>query len=158
MDKKYYNGIVSDEEDMSLVQQSQDQNDTAKRKGVYSNLKRQLSEEDLNSPGTQRLILAELDKYDECKKDLNFYKEAYHRKDKENAVYKQQISNNKAFDVVYSFLLAAGPAILGLSPSVCEKDKTIGVMLIIIGVICLLAGIITKIFVKPSKQVADDER
>ena len=73
--------------------------DATKEKGVYSNLKRQLTEDDLNSPGTQRLILAELDKYDECKKELNYYKDQYHRKDKENAVFKQLVSSNKAFDM-----------------------------------------------------------
>ena len=125
----------------------------AKNKGVYSNLKRQLSEEDLNSPGTQRLILAELDKYDECKQNLNYYKDAYHRKDKENAVFRQQLSSNKSFDIVYSFLLAVGPAILGLSPSIMTKDKLTGILMVVIGVVCLLSGIFTKIFAKPSKPL-----
>lgn len=129
----------------------------SKNKGVYSNLRRQLSEDDLNSPGTQRLILAELDKYDECKQELNFYKEAYHRKDKENAVYRQQLYSNKAFDIVYSFLLAVGPAILGLTPMVMTINVVLGWIMIVLGSICLISGVLTKVFAKSSKTLDNNE-
>lgn len=138
--------------------QTLQQSNSAKEKGVYSNLTRQLTEDDLNSPGAQRLILAELDKYDECKKDLNYYKEQYHRKDKENAVYRQLVTSTRAFDIIYSTLLAIGPALLGLSTYFfTNKDVLGGIIMICIGVICLIAGICTKIFVKPSKMSPDDE-
>ncbi len=125
------------------------------RKGAFSQLRRELSDEDLNSPGTQRLILNELDKYEECSKQLEEYKGKYYNSDKERAVLEVQLSSNRAFEILYSFSLSVGSALLGITPSILNGEGNtyyLTWIVCIIGGVSLIGGIVAKFWTKRNKK------
>ncbi|MBQ9202648.1 MAG: hypothetical protein IJ155_00225 [Prevotella sp.] len=122
--------------------------DNVKRGGALSNLKRELSEEELKTPGAIRMLLSKIDDYDNCQKDLQEYKDKFHQCDKKCAVLETAAKSSKAFDILYSFLLSFGSAIIGVAPSIKVDDTQsyIPWILGIIGIIALGGGIFAKIF------------
>lgn len=118
------------------------------KRGALSNLKRELSEEELNTPGAIRMLLSKIDDYDNCQKELQEYRNKFHQCDKQCAVLTTAAKANTAFDILYSFLLAVGSALIGIAPSI-QVDNTqnyIPWVLGIVGIIALGGGIIAKIF------------
>ncbi len=120
----------------------------ANTKKAFSKISRVLSEDDLKSPGTQRLLLGEIDQFEECKKQLDKYKDLYYKKDADCKVYQEKLKSNATLEVASGSLLAIGPALMSMSISVVDKNGEwyyISTILLVIGVIMLLCGIITKI-------------
>lgn len=142
----------TDEEPVKISKQTDEHDehivsvDTVKKRGAFSNLKRELSDEDLNSPGTQRLILNELDKYEECSKQLELYKSKYYECDKDRAIYKERANSSNAFEILYSSSLSVGAMLIGLTPSLNEKIE--GWLVGVVGLLLLAGGIIAKCFKK----------
>lgn len=117
-------------------------------KGAFSKINRELTEEDLKSPGTQRLILNELDKYESCKAELDFYREQYYERSADCKVYEEKLKSNTTNEVASGFLLAFGPSLMTLTPSIVDKNGEwyyLSTIVLIIGIILLAGGIIAKI-------------
>ena len=122
--------------------------DNVKRGGALSNLKRELSEEELKTPGAIRMLLSKIDDYDNCQKELNDYKDKYHQSDKKCAILETASKSNTAFEILYSFLLSFGSALIGIAPSIKIDDTQsyIPWILGIIGFVALSGGVFAKIF------------
>ena len=128
---------------------------------ALSKLSRELSDEDLQHRGTQRLILNELDKYNDCKVELENYKEKYHNADRENAVLKERLKTSTAFEIIYGFIISIGSALIGISPSIKEMNESgnsntyyLTWIILIIGILSVVGGAIAKIFI--SKNIKDN--
>lgn len=65
--------------------------DSVKKKDAFSLIDRQVSESDLKSLGTLRWLLNEHDKYEECIKQLDDYKEKFYNCDKEKSVIEENL-------------------------------------------------------------------
>ena len=123
------------------------QKESAVKESVKEN-ERKYSEEELNTPGAIRMLLSKIDDYDNCQKELQEYKNKFHQCDKQCAVLTTAAKANTAFDILYSFLLAVGSALIGIAPSI-QVDNTqnyIPWVLGIVGIIALGGGILAKIF------------
>lgn len=137
--------VVSGETILPTISKIDGEGNTKK---AFSKISRELSEDDLKSPGTQRLLLGEIDQYEECKKQLDKYKDLYYKKDADCKVYQEKLKSNATLEVASGSLLAIGPALMSMSISVVDKDGKwyyISSILLVIGIIMLLCGIITKI-------------
>lgn len=117
--------------------------DSVKKKDAFSLIDRQVSESDLKSLGTLRWLLNEHDKYEECIKQLDDYKEKFYNCDKEKSVIEEKLKNSTSFDILYSLSLSAGSALIGVEPSI--SDDISKWILPIIGGLLFIGGIITKI-------------
>lgn len=117
--------------------------DSVKKKDAFSLIDRQVSESDLESLGTLRWLLNEHDKYEECIKQLDDYKEKFYNCDKEKSVIEEKLKNSTSFDILYSLSLSAGSALIGVAPSI--SDDISKWILPIIGGLLFIGGIITKI-------------
>lgn len=149
MEQKDYN-MKADEEQPNFARPLGDSQvrETKKSKGAFSKISRELTEQDLNSPGTQRLILNELDKYEECKIQLEFYRDKYFELDKTCAVYSQIIQTSKLFEIVCSAMLAIGPALMTLAPSIVDKDGNwyyLSTIILVLGGVVLVSGVLAKL-------------
>lgn len=147
MEQMNNNQVDEEQKDLTPIDSPQPR-DTKKGKGAFSKISRELSEQDLSSPGTQRLILNELDKYEECKIQLEFYRDKYYERDKSCAVYSQMLKSSKLFEVICSTMLAVGPAMMSLSPSVVDQDGNwyyLSTIILVLGGIVLFSGIVAKI-------------
>lgn len=117
--------------------------DSVKKKDAFSLIDRQVSESDLKSLGTLRWLLNEHDKYEECIKQLDDYKEKFYNCDKEKSVIEEKLKNSTSFDILYSLSLSAGSALIGVALSI--SDDISKWILPIIGGLLFIGGIITKI-------------
>lgn len=117
--------------------------DSVKKKDAFSLIDRQVAESDLKSLGTLRWLLNEHDKYEECIKQLDDYKEKFYNCDKEKSVIEEKLKNSTSFDILYSLSLSAGSALIGVAPSI--SDDISKWILPIIGGLLFIGGIITKI-------------
>ena len=117
--------------------------DSVKKKDAFSLIDRQVSESDLKSLGTLRWLLNEHDKYEECIKQLDDYKEKFYNCDKEKSVIEEKLKNSTSFDILYSLSLSAGSALIGVAPSI--SDDISKWILPSIGGLLFIGGIITKI-------------
>lgn len=107
--------------------------DTLKEKPL-SRVNRVLTEEDLKSPGVRKMLLGQLDEYEQCKSELNEVRKDFHCKDKECAVLIEKVKGLTKFDWLYSTLLTFSSILIGFYAS--QPDK--GVVLLIIGIIGVL--------------------
>lgn len=107
-----------------------------------SRVNRVLSEEDLKSAGVRKMLLGQLDEYEQCKNELNSVRNDFHSKDKESAVLKEKIRNLTAFDWLYSALLTVGSILIGCYTSNTEQGK----ILLILGVISLVFSLFIRIY------------
>lgn len=141
--------VKSDEEPaISSSNLSSDSDSSKKLKGAFSQISRELTEKDLNAPGTQRLILNELDKYEECKLNLEYYRANYHKLETRCAIYKERLKSQTINEVICSTMLAAGPSLMTLAPSIQDKSGNwfyLSTIVLVLGFIILFAGIVAKI-------------
>lgn len=119
----------------------------------YSNIKREINEEDLQSPAVQRILLGEVDKLENrClmlddklnEKNIDYLslQNVYHQRDKEKSILDEKLKKSKSQEILYSFCLAAGSVVIGFAKVVW--DKGLGEIFLILGVFLIIGGIITK--------------
>ena len=102
------------------------------RRQAFRDVRRQLTDADLASPGVQKLVLDELEQAEgECEQ-LYAYVERYHEADKRAAVLEEKLRPARAIEVLFAVGVGLGGAVFGLAPFFWEKPLH--------GVICLLIG------------------
>lgn len=122
-------------------------------KNPYSNLRREITEDDLASPAIQRILLSEVDKLenrflaleDKLKNkttELEELQKKFHEVDKERDILKEKQKISKSQEILYSFCLAAGSVIIGFAKVVW--DKGLGEIFLFLGMFLIMGGIISK--------------
>lgn len=105
-----------------------------------SGLNRQLTEDDLKSPGVRKLLLGQLDEYETCKNRLSVTKENFHIKDKETAVLEEKLKSYVCFDWIYTTLLSVGSVLVGYYAS----QPSQGLILLVLGIGAFICAIFFK--------------
>lgn len=113
------------------------------RKGrqALSNVRRELSEEEISSPAVQRMLLDELDRLETEAGELGEFKDRFYSADKEAAVVRERLRASMARDSS----LAVGVALLGLAPSLWSFQPT-GWVVIALGVALVFFAVTAKRF------------
>src|ERR1700690_4227555 len=91
--------------------------ETPKSHRAFSRLKRELSDEELGSPGFQKLLLDYLAQADDENAALKSYRDRFHEADKRNGVLEKKLKTDTAAEVISMGSLAVGAAALGYAPS-----------------------------------------
>ena len=118
--------------------------DAPKSHRAFSRLKRELSDEDLNSPGVQKLLLDYLERAEEENASLKSVLEKYHEADKKNVVLEQKLRTNTAAEVMSTGCVAIGAAALVYVPVVWPSQPT-GSIALFFGIIVTALGIAAKV-------------
>ena len=87
--------------------------DAPKSHLVFSRLKRELSDEELSSPGVQKLLLDYLAQAEAEIATLKSFREMFHSADKRNGVLEEKLKVNTSAEVVSTGTIAIGGVILG---------------------------------------------
>lgn len=119
-----------------------------RRKGAYQKLRRDLSEEELSSPGTQKMILSDLDRLEDEVDTLLVYKDRFHAKDKSEAVLKEQLKSSTSKEVLYTVSISLGATLIGLSNSIWVAENNNGAIVLTCGIVLVIGGLISKFFWK----------
>ena len=112
-----------------------------KGRQALSMVRRELSEEELGSPATQRMLLDELDRLEMEVGELQQFKHDFHSADKEAAVLRERLHASVARDGC----LAIGAAMLGLAPSLWPSQPA-GWIVVALGAILVVCATVSKRF------------
>jgi hypothetical protein len=108
----------------------------------YSKLRRELSDDDLSNPAVQKLLISEIDKLEIQVSELEIIEKQFHEVDKSKAVLEEKIKSSNSLEILYSFCLSIGSAVLGLSS--LFKINEYGWIFIVVGGILIIGGILSK--------------
>jgi hypothetical protein len=123
-------------------------NQDLKKESAYEKLPRGLSEEDLKNPGVQKLILSDLDSFEEENKILKKFQDKFHQLDKVNAVLEEKLKKTQRSEIFYSFCIAFGGVLIGFSKSIWDKDKSLAILSLVFGGVLFIGGLVFKNFFK----------
>ena len=118
--------------------------ETPKSHRAFSRLKRELSDEELASPGVQKLLLDYLAQADDENATLRSYRDRFHEADKRNGVLEEKLKINTAVEVISMGSLAVGAAALGYAPSLWFTPHG-GQFVFAFGTVLIGVGILAKV-------------
>jgi len=115
-----------------------------KTRRALSGLKRELTNEELSSTGTQKMLLEELERLSQEVGNLSGYRESFYQADKLVAVLEEKLKRFKSVEIVSGACLAIGAAALGYAPAVWEHQPS-GWICLAFGVVLVVGGIYAKV-------------
>lgn len=105
-----------------------------------SGLNRQLTEDDLKSAGVRKMLLGQMDDFDECKTKLQEMSDKFHERDKCAAILETKLMAYVGFDWLYSLLLTVGSILIGYYAS----RPSAGWILLLMGIVSILISVFLK--------------
>ena len=115
-----------------------------KGRRAFTNVRRELSDEELSSPAIQRMLIDDIERLEEEKYDLSEYQEKYHEADKNAAILEEKLKSSVTQEIVFGVCLTVGAASLGYAPSVWDNQPT-GWISIAFGAFLIIGGIASKV-------------
>lgn len=117
-------------------------NESPKPRKAFSKLRRELSDEELNSTAVQKLLLDNLDQLENKNFELESIQEKYYEVDKDKAVLEEKLKNAQSTEILYTFTLTIGAAIIGLAPTFWSTGY--GAIVLLIGFLLVIGGLTSK--------------
>jgi hypothetical protein len=114
------------------------------RHRAFSKVKRELSDEDLNSRGVQMLLLDYLAQAEEEVAMLKSFRDKYHEADKRNGVLEEKLKADVAAEVLSTGTIAIGAAALVYGPSTWSNQPSAAIA-VAFGAVLTLVGILAKV-------------
>lgn len=105
---------------------------------ALSGIRRDLTDEELSSPGARKLLIDRLDQTEKQIVELRDFQDQFHVADKQVAVLTEKTKQHLAAEVLYGTALSVGAIFVGLAPSVWESQPY-GLLSLIAGA-CLMIG------------------
>ncbi len=114
-----------------------------KTRQAFARTRRELSEDEMNSPGVQRMLLDDIDRLEREKADLSEYRRRFHETDKECTELRTKRRRGLAADTVFGGCMALGGVILGNLANLQARPDLLWLSGIVGGALLLL-GIVAK--------------
>ncbi len=111
---------------------------------VFAGLKLELTDEDLKSPGVQKMLLDYLARAEMEISALKSFRDRFYNADKRNGVFEEKWKIHIASEVISTGMIAIGAAALVYGPTVWSIQPT-GILALILGGALTLIGIIAKV-------------
>ena len=139
--------MSNDQEDIEIdVEPSKDDSTShikSSRKS-FSKLATELTDDELNFPGVQKMLLAEISRLESTVIYAEKFKEKFYEADKERAILKEKEKIFIFSEILYSVSLTLGAVLLGVAPSLKSSSLLIGA----IGVLLVIGAVVAKVFKK----------
>jgi hypothetical protein len=116
---------------------------TTGKRQAFSNIRRQLSETDLASPGVQKMLLEELDRAESQCEVAEGFRERFHSADKEAAVLREKLKTVTAMEIFFGLGVAIGSILIGLAPYFWDQ-KAKGELMLAIGTVVLVGSAVAR--------------
>ncbi len=123
---------------------SEDVTNIKSSRRAFSKLATELRDDELSSPGVQKMLLAEIPRLETSETSASKYKDKYHESDKNCAILKEKGKTFTFAETLYSTCLAFGALLIGLIPSVNKSDfppYTFGIM----GGVLIFCALVAKV-------------
>ena len=89
---------------------------------AFASLKRELTDEELASPGTQKMLLEELARLENENATLQSFRDRFYNSDKQLAVSVDRLRHKLSLEIVASACLVIGAAALGYAPKAWDNQ------------------------------------
>ena len=119
--------------------------DARKERKVLSALPRELSKEEFKSPGSQKWMLAELERLDEESRELKGIRDMYSNLRVEHAIAQANLRVSLSFEILSGALLAVGSAMLGYVQTLPASQGHAALMSGTFGAILIVASVVAKV-------------
>ena len=114
-----------------------------KSRKALARVQRELSQEDLATPGVQKMLIEELERAEEENNELKMFRDKFYTSDKELAVTKQKLKGWTAMEIISTACIAAGAAAFAYAPE-ASMTKYGGWVAAAFGFVLTGIGIIAK--------------
>lgn len=115
------------------------------RRKALSNLRRELSDQELTSPAVQKLLLDEIDRLEEDNTELVGYRGRFYESDKRAAVLEQKSRVSVAYEIISLSCITVGGAAIGYAPSAWTvEQQPSGYMFLVFGIVLVIGGVVAK--------------
>jgi len=115
---------------------------------ALSRVQRDLSDDELESPGARKLLLARLDEAEGQLSRLTDICDKYHEADKKVAVLSEKLKNHYFVEALYGAALSIGALLVGLSPTIWQSHPHVAYSLIAAGAVLMGGAIAAKVYWK----------
>jgi hypothetical protein len=123
--------------------------ESKKLRKALSQARRVLTEEELSTPGAQKMLLDELDRLEEENGQLILIRDRFHDTDKNCAVLEQKLKQGQkdalSTDIIFTGSMTVGALVLGFLPSLFPLGAAYFVTAAVIGVVLMVIRIAAKI-------------
>lgn len=113
------------------------------KRPAFSKIRRELSEQDLATPGVQKMLLEELERAESKLESAESYSDKFHAADKEAGILRQQLKTQKAQEVLYAAGIAVGSVMIGLGLSLWSAKG--GWLVPLLGLVLLGGSLVSRI-------------
>ena len=114
-----------------------------KAASALSGIRRDLTDEELSSPGARKLLIDRLDITEKQVVELKEYRDRFHAADKQVAVLTEKNTQHTAAEVLYGFALSVGAIFIGLAPS-AWTSQPYGWLSLLAGIALMIGAVINK--------------
>lgn len=121
--------------------------ETPKVHRALDRITRELSDEELDSPGARKLLLERLVQAEETVSDLEVFREKFHEADKRICVLVGKLKTNVYVEAVSMASLAIGSVILGYAQGLLQYHNDGGWLALACGAVLLIIGVLAKVVV-----------
>ncbi|HEY6448984.1 MAG TPA: hypothetical protein VIY53_21195 [Acidobacteriaceae bacterium] len=118
--------------------------EAAKVPRAFDKLTRELSDDELDSPGARKLLLERLAQAEEEIKAIGGFRERYHQVDKLNCALSEKLKRNTAAEVISTGTIAVGAAALVYAPDLWSNQPA-GWIAVAFGAVLTLVGVVAKV-------------
>ncbi len=115
-----------------------------KGRRAFTNVRRELSDEELSSPAVQRMLIDDIERLEKENFDLLEYQEKFHEADKKAAILEEKLKASVTQEIAFGVCLTLGAASLAYAPSVWTNQPT-GWIAIAFGAFLIIGGIASKV-------------
>jgi hypothetical protein len=118
-----------------------------KLRQAYSKVRRELSEDELQNPVVQRLLVNDLDRIEGEVAELRHFRDEFHKCDKAKAVLEGARKQKIAVQIVKDVCFFAGGALVGIAPSLWGTPHC-GLTILLTGFALIICGIVCRVVEK----------
>ncbi len=111
---------------------------------ALGNVRRELSEKELSSPGARRLLLDNVDRLEDEVATLRQVEENFHDVDKRAAILEEKLKASVAVDVMFGVALSVGFGLIGIVSNIWDK-KPYNIIIVILASVLIVGGIAVKV-------------
>ena len=128
-------------------------NPVSGRRAVFRDVRRQLTDDELQSSGVQKLLLDMLQEADNEREGLRAYVSAFHTADKTAAILGVQVKSQDAIDIFFGVGIGLGGTVIGLIPFFWGIKSEYGIVCGMVGLGLIIGATIGRIFIKKRNDI-----